>query len=115
MPAAPAPTTATSTRNASAALTAGTVPARVPVLFDHPSSLEHDTGSGHPERPDRIRAIRAELDRHGDFGWERREAPAATEEQLLAVHPREHVEAVRVKSAREAPFDLDTPTSSGTW
>ncbi len=87
----------------------------MPVLFDHPSSLEHDTGFGHPERPDRIRAIRAELDRHGDFGWERREAPAATEEQLLAVHPREHVEAVRDKSAREAPFDLDTPTSAGTW
>ena len=46
----------------------GTVPARVPILFSHPSSLEHDTGFGHPERPrahpgDRARAGGAGLAR----------------------------------------------------
>jgi acetoin utilization deacetylase AcuC-like enzyme len=87
----------------------------VPVYFDHPSSLEHDTGSGHPERPDRIRAIEAELERRDWLGWERRRAPAATHEQLLAVHSSEYVEAVRETSAREGAFDLDTPTSAGTW
>lgn len=44
-----------------------------------------------------------------------REAPRATDEQLLAVHPRAHVDAVREHCERGAPFDLDTPTSPGSW
>jgi acetoin utilization deacetylase AcuC-like enzyme len=87
----------------------------VPVYFDHPSSLEHDTGAGHPERADRIRAIEAELGARDWLGYERRRAPAATMGQLHAVHPPEYVEAVRETSARAAAFDLDTPTSEGTW
>jgi acetoin utilization deacetylase AcuC-like enzyme len=97
------------------ALTADTVPARVPVYLDHPASLEHETGFGHPERADRMHAIEAELQRRDWLGFERREAPAATLEQLLAVHPREYVEAVRETCAREGAFDLDTPTSKGSW
>jgi acetoin utilization deacetylase AcuC-like enzyme len=87
----------------------------VPVLFSHPSSLLHETGMGHPERVDRMHAIRAELERRDWFGFERREAPRVAEEQLLAVHSREHVEAVRVTSAHAGAFDLDTPTSEGSW
>jgi acetoin utilization deacetylase AcuC-like enzyme len=87
----------------------------MPPFFRHPSSLEHDTGHGHPERADRIRAIEAELERRGWLGWEPREAPAATEEQLLRVHPREYVEQVRTMSARGEAFDMDTPTSPGTY
>jgi acetoin utilization deacetylase AcuC-like enzyme len=87
----------------------------VPVYFEHPASLEHDTGAGHPERPERIRAIEAELERHDWFGFERREAPAATNEQLVAVHPPDYVELVRELTARGAAFDMDTPTSPGSW
>jgi acetoin utilization deacetylase AcuC-like enzyme len=87
----------------------------VPVYFEHPASLEHDTGGGHPERADRIRAIEAELDRRGWLGFERREAPRATLEQLNAVHPPAYVDLVREMSVRGAAFDLDTPTSPGTW
>jgi acetoin utilization deacetylase AcuC-like enzyme len=87
----------------------------VPVLFSHPSSLLHETGMGHPERVDRMHAIGAELERHDWFGFERREAPRVAEEHLLAVHSPEHVEAVRVTSARAGAFDLDTPTSEGSW
>jgi acetoin utilization deacetylase AcuC-like enzyme len=115
-PAAPAPTTATSTRSGWEALTAGTVPARVPVYFSHPSSLEHDTGLGHPECADRIRAIEAELERRDWVGYERREAPAATRDQLLAVHPESYVELVREICLRAGAFDMDTPTSGeGSW
>ena len=60
-------------------------------------------------------AIEAELGRRDWLGWERREEPAATEEQLLRVHPREYVEQVREMCARGAAFDLDTPTSPGSW
>ena len=37
------------------------------------------------------------------------------EERLLAVHPRSHVDAVRRHCERGEPFDLDTPTSPGSW
>ena len=87
----------------------------MPPFFRHPASLEHDTGFGHPERPDRIRAIEAELESRGWLGWEPREAPAATEEQLLRVHPAEYVEDVRAFSARGQAFDMDTPTSEGSY
>jgi acetoin utilization deacetylase AcuC-like enzyme len=85
------------------------------VAFTHPSSLLHETGMGHPERVDRMHAIQAELERRDWAGFERREAPRVTEEQLLAVHTREHVDAVREVSARAGAFDLDTPTSEGSW
>ncbi len=87
----------------------------MPVVLSHPSSLLHETGMGHPERVDRMHAIQAELERSGGFGFERREAPRVGEDQLLAVHSREHVDAVRETSARAGAFDLDTPTSEGSW
>jgi acetoin utilization deacetylase AcuC-like enzyme len=87
----------------------------VPVLLRHPSSRDHDTGPGHPERADRVRAIDAELEPRDWLRWEMREAPPASEEQLLRVHPAAYVERVREMSARSAPFDLDTPTSPGSY
>jgi acetoin utilization deacetylase AcuC-like enzyme len=87
----------------------------MPRFFRHPASLEHDTGHGHPERPERVRALEAELEGRDWIGWEPVEAPAATEEQLLRVHPRVYVERVRDFAARGRPFDLDTPTSPGSY
>jgi acetoin utilization deacetylase AcuC-like enzyme len=87
----------------------------VPVVLGHPSSLLHETGMGHPERVDRMHAIHAELERRDWLGFERREAPPVTPEQLLAVHTPEHIDAVRGTSARAGAFDLDTPTSEGSW
>ena len=87
----------------------------MPPFFRHPASLEHDTGHGHPERADRIRAIEAELEARDWLGWDQVEAPRATEEQLLRIPPREYVEQVREFSERGVPFDMDTPTSPGTY
>jgi acetoin utilization deacetylase AcuC-like enzyme len=87
----------------------------MPPFFRHPASLDHDTGHGHPERADRIRAIEGHLESREWLGWQPVEAPAATEEQLLRVHPAEYVELVRTMSARSAAFDLDTPTSPGSY
>jgi acetoin utilization deacetylase AcuC-like enzyme len=85
------------------------------LIFSHASSLEHDTGFGHPERADRIRAIEALLAERDWLGWERRESPAASEEQLLAVHPESYIHAVRVGCERSTAFDLDTPAAPGSW
>ena len=32
------------------------------LLYSHPACLAHDTGSGHPERPDRLRAVLGALE-----------------------------------------------------
>ena len=82
------------------------------LYFSHPACLEHDPREGlpgHPERPERLRAIEAALEERDWLGWERREAPAATEEELLLVHPREHVERIRgLCEAGGGTIDLDT-------
>jgi acetoin utilization deacetylase AcuC-like enzyme len=62
-----------------------------------------------------MHAIEAELERRDWLGFERRESPAAHLDRILAVHARSHVDAVRELSARGGAFDLDTPTSSGSW
>jgi len=82
------------------------------LYFSHPSSLEHDPRQGlpgHPENPERLRAIEAALGERGWLGWERREAPAASEEELLLVHPRSHVERIRsLCRSGGGPIDADT-------
>src|SRR4051812_50009000 len=65
-----------------------------PLYFRHESSLRHDTGP-HPEGPGRIPAIEDELERRDWCGYERREAPQGTTEQLTAVHPAADVEEIR--------------------
>jgi acetoin utilization deacetylase AcuC-like enzyme len=49
------------------------------------------------------------------LGWQPREAPRASEQQLLAVHPPEYVALVAEMSSRSAAFDADTPTSPGSY
>ena len=88
----------------------------MPLYFGHPSSLEHDTGPGHPERAERIRMIEAVLEANDWLGYERREAPEVTHKQLLAVHPKPFIELVRENCLESRPFDMDTPTSGeGSW
>jgi acetoin utilization deacetylase AcuC-like enzyme len=80
-----------------------------------PASLRHDTGV-HPERIDRIPAIEAELAQRDWAGLKRIEAPAADEELLLAVHSREHLDAIRAIVERGGgAIDIDTVTSPGSW
>jgi acetoin utilization deacetylase AcuC-like enzyme len=73
-------------------------------IFYHPSCLEYSS-PGHPERPERI-ARTAPLLKHRHSAWEWREPRAATDDELLRAHSRQHIE--RVTNAHE-DFDLDTP------
>jgi acetoin utilization deacetylase AcuC-like enzyme len=68
------------------------------LCFHHPACLEHDPSlhvPGHPDTPERLRTLERELARHGWLGWERREAPAASERMLELVHSPEHVRMIR--------------------
>ncbi len=76
--------------------------------------MDHDTGP-HPERPERIRALEELLERRDWLGWEVQEAPRATEEQLLAVHPRSYLDSVREHCRDGRAFDADTPVVPASW
>jgi acetoin utilization deacetylase AcuC-like enzyme len=70
----------------------------MPLLLTHPASLEHDPRPfipGHPDTPERIVAIEAALAAQGWLGWERREAPAAPDEWIEAVHSERLLREVR--------------------
>jgi acetoin utilization deacetylase AcuC-like enzyme len=86
-----------------------------PVLYMHPSSLEHDPGP-HPERADRIRAIEHALGLREGLGFERRESPAATRELLHAAHPPRHVDGIEeLCAAGGGAIDADTFVSPGSF
>ena len=74
------------------------------IIFHDPRCAEY-SDPGHPERPSRLtRTIPLLQDRHRDWEW--RTPSAASEEDLLRAHSREHLE--RIKAAA-SDFDADTP------
>lgn len=91
------------------------------LLFTHPSFVAHDTGPGHPERPDRMRAIDKVLSHEIFNGLKREEAPLRedVEEQILLAHPAGHLAGMRglAEAALKSPrhIDGDTIVSAGTW
>jgi acetoin utilization deacetylase AcuC-like enzyme len=89
------------------------------LYFSHPACLEHDPREGlpgHPESPERLRAIEAALAERDWLGWERREAPAASAEQLQLVHPRPQVERIRdLCRSGGGAIDADTYAGEASW
>jgi acetoin utilization deacetylase AcuC-like enzyme len=85
-------------------------------LYTHPACLEHDPGRHHPESPARLRAVLAALDAAEFDGLERREAPEASIEDLLRVHPRRHVERIlgAIPKSGHIAIDADTVLSSAS-
>jgi acetoin utilization deacetylase AcuC-like enzyme len=93
-------------------------------FYLHPASPLHDTGWRHPEHQGRLRALASAVGRdmlalHGTV--EQREGEDAEVEDLLRVHTREHLEAVRAAcaAAREQKslisLDEDTKVSPASW
>jgi acetoin utilization deacetylase AcuC-like enzyme len=86
-------------------------------LITHAACLEHDPGPYHPECPDRLRAVLRALDAPEFSGLIREEAPRATMEQLVRVHPARIVEAVLAIQPEEGDvtnIDADTAMSHGS-
>ena len=67
------------------------------LLLTHPACLEHDTGVGHPEQADRLRAINAALSGAAFKDLQREEAPRAELSQIERLHPKAYVEMVRAE------------------
>jgi acetoin utilization deacetylase AcuC-like enzyme len=87
------------------------------LLFTHLACLRHDPGEGHPECPDRLRAVLRALDTEEFAALIRAEAPLATVEQLLRVHPAGYVDAIlgiRPEGDERVAIDADTVMSAGS-
>ena len=77
-------------------------------IYTHEACLEHDTGPGHAERPQRLAAVtRALREAFDDLDWQ--PAPRAGRDQLLRVHARTLVDLV-LGARPEAILALDPDT-----
>jgi acetoin utilization deacetylase AcuC-like enzyme len=87
------------------------------LLITHPACLDHVTPMGHPERPDRLRAIERILENERFQTLAREQAPAAALDTIALCHPMEYVESIRDATPREGlvRLDADTTISPGSF
>ena len=81
------------------------------LLVSHPACLEHLTPLGHPERPDRLRAVEQALDAEIFQSLAREKAPMASLENIALCHPMDYVEEIRDATPNEGIVHLDADTS----
>ncbi|MBZ0164161.1 MAG: histone deacetylase family protein [Notoacmeibacter sp.] len=86
-------------------------------LFTHPVFLEHLVPTGHPERPDRLRAIAKILEDEAFEKLDRVEAPRADPDVVLLAHPEEYLRRIERSIPEEglARIDADTSASPKSW
>jgi acetoin utilization deacetylase AcuC-like enzyme len=87
------------------------------LLLSHPACLNHLTPAGHPERPDRLRAIEQVLEDEKFQSLARVEAPRAPLEIIALCHPTDYIDAIRDASPAEGlvRLDADTAMSPGSF
>src|SRR5437762_7816888 len=87
------------------------------LLIPPPACLEHLTPLGHPERPDRLRAIERALEAEKFQTLARSQAPLAALETIALCHPMDYITEAREASPREGMIhlDADTAMSPGTF
>jgi len=80
-------------------------------IYTHPACLLHDTGPGHAEHPERLRAVLEALRAaFPKLDW--REAPRASRGQLLRAHSQELLDLVlETRPQRRTMLDPDTVLS----
>lgn len=88
------------------------------ILFTtHPRYLEHETGAWHPERPERLGAVLAGVERTGlDEDIVRVEARPATRAEVERVHPTVYLDALeRFCVGGGGNIDGDTVAVQASW
>lgn len=91
------------------------------LLITHPAFAQHQTGYGHPERSERMKAIDTVLAHDVFQGLVRLKAPLRedVETQIRLAHPEAHLEKIRAARPRpggpSARLDPDTVMSAGSW
>ncbi|MCX4239282.1 histone deacetylase family protein [Paraliomyxa miuraensis] len=84
------------------------------LLLHHDTMIDHDPGRGHPERPDRLRAIVSALRERPVEGTRWATPSSAAVEAILRVHSPEHLARVDAARGKQVSFDPDTHASPST-
>jgi len=89
------------------------------LYLGHPSSLEHDPQAqmpGHPDTPERLIRVEAALAERDWLGMERRQAPAASEDDLGLVHSDRLIGSIRdLCHSGGGRIDADTAVGEASW
>jgi acetoin utilization deacetylase AcuC-like enzyme len=88
------------------------------LYLTHPACLEHEAPRGHPERPDRLRAVWRALEDPGFAGLDRREAQAADPGLAQLAHEASYCARLQDLIPPEggiAQVDADTYLSAHSW
>ncbi|MEO1542810.1 MAG: histone deacetylase family protein [Pseudomonadota bacterium] len=91
------------------------------LLLTHPIFVEHDNGPGHPERPDRMRALDRVFSHELFSDLVREEAPLRddVEENILRAHPAHYLAELKASVPKPGQpskhLDPDTVMSPHSW
>lgn len=81
-------------------------------LITHGACKLHDMGSGHPESPQRLAAIKDRLIASGIDGLlQHHEAPLVSRAALLRVHTKDYIDSIEAKAPRSGLIQLDPDTA----
>jgi acetoin utilization deacetylase AcuC-like enzyme len=81
------------------------------LFVTHPACLDHLTPAGHPERPDRLRAVEQTLAQDRFQTLAREQAPQAEFDSIARCHPMDYVTALREATPKSGMVQLDADTS----
>lgn len=87
------------------------------LLLSHLACLDHETPPGHPERPDRLRAVNQVLAQEAFNRLVRGEAPEGSLDSVTLCHDGHYVDELRhiAPESGLVYLDGDTSMSPGTW
>jgi acetoin utilization deacetylase AcuC-like enzyme len=87
------------------------------LLVTHPACLNHLMPMGHPERPDRLRAVESALEAEKFQTLTRVQAPLASLDVIALCHPMDYITQIRDATPEQGlvRLDADTSMSPGTF
>ncbi len=80
------------------------------LYLTHEAALRHEMGPGHPERPERLRAVEAALSTQEFAPLIRATAPPGDRQAVLRVHPSGYLEAIEAAAPQDGYTRLDGDT-----
>ncbi len=80
------------------------------LFYSHDSFIDHAVPEGHPERPDRMRALKRAFADPAFDTLTRHASPVCTEAQLTLAHPQQYVDAIKAAVPADGMQALDGDT-----
>ena len=87
-----------------------------PIAYFYSTGHEAHTNPGHPERPERLEAVRESLESSGLWALGPKLAPIELPREIYqAVHTAEHLERLKSLSEAGQDYDMETYLTLSTW